>query len=199
MTDSAEDKHKKKQQKLKEKVDAKVAEATEERGVLIVITGNGKGKSTSGFGTVTRCVGHGHKAGAAQFIKGTWDNGEKNVLEKLGVEFHVMGTGFTWNTQDRAGDIAAAKKVWKEAKRMLADPELYLVLLDELTYMLSYGYLDKDEVLTALKNRPEHQTAIVTGRGAITELRELADTVSEVKDIKHAFRTGVKARQGIDW
>ncbi len=101
MTDSRDEKHKRKQQKLKEKVDAKVAEATEERGILLVITGNGKGKSTSGFGTVTRCVGHGFKAGVAQFIKGTWDNGEKNVLEKLGVEFHVMGSGFTWNTQDR--------------------------------------------------------------------------------------------------
>ncbi len=199
MTDSRDEKHKRKQQKLKEKVDAKVAEATEERGILLVITGNGKGKSTSGFGTVTRCVGHGFKAGVAQFIKGTWDNGEKNVLEKLGVEFHVMGTGFTWNTQDRKSDIEAAERVWKEAKRMLADPDLYLVLLDELTYMLSYDYLDKDEVLTALKNRPEHQTAVVTGRGAITELRELADTVSEVKDVKHAFRAGVKARQGVDW
>jgi cob(I)alamin adenosyltransferase len=196
MTD---EKHVKKQQKLKEKVDASVAQATEERGIVIVITGNGKGKSTSGFGTVARCVGHGKKAGVAQFIKGLWECGERNLLEKAGVEFAVMKTGFTWDTQDREGDIKAATEVWKQAKRMLQDPTLHVVLLDELTYMLGYDYLPKDEVLDAIRNRPYEQSVVITGRGAITELRELADTVSEVKDIKHAFRAGVKARLGVDW
>ena len=196
MTD---EKHVKKQQKLKEKVDASVAQATEERGIVIVITGNGKGKSTSGFGTVARCVGHGKKAGVAQFIKGLWECGERNLLEKAGVEFAVMKTGFTWDTQDREGDIKAATAVWDRAKQMLQDPTLHVVLLDELTYMLGYDYLPKDEVLDAIRNRPYEQSVVITGRGAITELRELADTVSEVKDIKHAFRAGVKARLGVDW
>tara|TARA_B100000745_G_scaffold74288_1_gene44800 strand:- start:1273 stop:1863 length:591 start_codon:yes stop_codon:yes gene_type:complete len=196
MTD---EKHVKKQQKLKEKVDASVAQATEERGIVIVITGNGKGKSTSGFGTVARCVGHGKKAGVAQFIKGLWECGERNLLEKAGVEFAVMKTGFTWDTQDREGDIKAATAVWDRAKKMLQDPTLHVVLLDELTYMLGYDYLPKDEVLDAIRNRPYEQSVVITGRGAITELRELADTVSEVKDIKHAFRAGVKARLGVDW
>lgn len=197
--DSINQKHQKKSQLLKEKVDASVAAATIERGILLVITGNGKGKSTSGFGTVTRCVGHGYKAAVVQFIKGKWESGERNLLEKLGVPFAVMDTGFTWDTQDRNADIAAARQVWQQAKGFLADPEYHVVLLDELTYMLSFDYLDKEEVLTALKNRPENQTAVVTGRGAIRELKELADTVSEVKDDKHAFRAGIKARKGVDW
>ncbi|MCW8877861.1 MAG: cob(I)yrinic acid a,c-diamide adenosyltransferase [Kangiellaceae bacterium] len=194
-----QERHKKKAQKQKEKVDASVAKATIERGVVIVITGNGKGKSTSGFGTVARCVGHGYKAAVVQFIKGKWDCGERDLLEGHGVPFSVMGTGFTWNTQDRAGDIAAAEEVWREAKKFLADPQYHLVLLDELTYMLGYDYLDKQEVLDAIANRPENQSVVVTGRGAIRELRDIADTVSEIKDEKHAFRSGVKARQGVDW
>ncbi len=194
-----QERHKKKAQKQKEKVDASIAKATIERGIVIVITGNGKGKSTSGFGTVTRCVGHGYKAAVVQFIKGKWDCGERDLLEGHGVPFAVMGTGFTWNTQDRAGDIAAAEAVWQEAKKFLADPQYHLVLLDELTYMLGYDYLPKDEVLDAIRNRPENQSVVVTGRGAIKELRELADTVSEIKDEKHAYRAGVKARKGVDW
>lgn len=194
-----DEKHKIKAQKQKEKVDASIAKATIEKGIIIVITGNGKGKSTSGFGTVTRCVGHGYKAAVVQFIKGTWDCGERNLLESHGVPFAVMGTGFTWNTQDRSGDIAAAEKVWEQAKIYLADPQYHVVLLDELTYMLGYDYLNKEEVLDAIANRPENQTVVVTGRGAIKPLRELADTVSEVKDEKHAYRAGIKARQGVDW
>ncbi|WMS86076.1 cob(I)yrinic acid a,c-diamide adenosyltransferase [Pleionea litopenaei] len=192
-------KHKIKAQKQKEKVDARVAQAQIEQGIMLVITGNGKGKSTAGFGTVARCVGHGYKAAVVQFIKGQWDCGERNLLEQHGVPFAVMGTGFTWNTQDREADIAAATEVWEQAKIFLNDPQYHLVLLDELTYMLGYDYLPKDEVLAALKNRPEQQSVIVTGRGAISELREMADTVSEIKDIKHAFKAGIKARKGVDW
>lgn len=194
-----QERHKKKSQILKQKVDAGIARANQERGVVIVITGNGKGKSTSGFGTVARCVGHGYKAAVAQFIKGSWDCGERALLEKFGVPFAVMDTGFTWETQDREADIVAATKVWKEAKKYLSDPQYHVVLLDELTYMLGFKYLDKGEVLAAIKNRPEEQTVVITGRGASGELRQLADTVSEIKNEKHAYAAGIKMRKGVDW
>lgn len=196
---SEQEKHKRKSQKQKENVDAGIAKAQIERGMVLVITGNGKGKSTAGFGVVTRCVGHGYKAAVAQFIKGTWECGERVLLEQHGVPFSVMKTGFTWDTQDREGDIAAASKVWVEAKKYLSDPQYHVVLLDELTYMLGYKYLDKTEVLEAIKNRPTEQTVVITGRGAIKELRDLADTVSEIKDEKHAYKAGLKARKGVDW
>ena len=191
--------HKARQQKVKEQVDAKVAAAQEEKGLLLIITGNGKGKSTSGFGTVARAVGHGLNAAVAQFIKGTWDNGERNLLEKLGVEFQVMATGFTWETQNKAADTNAAQRVWQECKRMLQDDAIDVVLFDELTYMVSYGYIDLDEVVEALTNRPKMQSVVITGRGAHRTLIEMADTVSEVKNVKHAFESGVKALKGVDW
>lgn len=191
--------HQKRMQKTKEKVDARIEAAQEERGIFIVITGNGKGKSTSGFGTVTRAVGHGLTAAVAQFIKGTWDCGERNLLEKNGVEFHVMNTGFTWNTQDREKDIAAADKVWQEAKKLLADKSVDLVMLDELTYMITYKYLELDDVVEAIKNRPANQHVIVTGRAAHRTLTDMADTVSEVRPTKHAFDAGIKAQKGVDW
>jgi len=194
-----QDKHKRKSQKLKESVDAGIAKAQIDRGIVLVLTGNGKGKSTAGFGTVTRAVGHGQKAAVAQFIKGTWECGERNILEEHGVPFSVMNTGFTWDTQDREADIAAAKIVWNDIKKYLKDKEYQVVLLDELTYMLSFDYLDKNEVLETIANRPENQTVIITGRGAITELRDMADTVSVIKDEKHAYTSGIKARQGVDW
>ena len=197
MTDDA--KHKKKSQKLKEKVDAGIAKATEERGVVIVITGNGKGKSTSGFGTVTRAVGHGYKAAVAQFIKGQWDCGERDLLQSHGVPFYVMNTGFTWETQSREVDTIAAEKVWNDIKPYLSDPDYHLVLLDELTYMMSFGYLDETEVLEAIANRPKNQSVVVTGRGAPTALRDLADTVSDIKEVKHAYTQGIMARKGVDW
>ena len=197
--ENEQEKHKRKSQKLKEKVDATVEKAQIERGIILVITGNGKGKSTAGFGTVTRAIGHGYKAAVAQFIKGTWACGERVLLEEHGVPFSVMETGFTWDTQDREGDIIAAKKVWKDVKDFLKNPEYHVVLLDELTYMLSFDYLDKQEVLDAISNRPENQTVIITGRGAIRELRDLADTVSVIKDEKHAYTCGIKARKGVDW
>ncbi|TCS39030.1 cob(I)yrinic acid a,c-diamide adenosyltransferase [Reinekea marinisedimentorum] len=194
-----EQRYKERQQKRKNKVDETVSSAQIERGLLLVITGNGKGKSTSGFGTVARAIGHGQKAAVVQFIKGTWECGERNLLESHGVEFAVMATGFTWDTQDREADILAAEKAWSDAKRMLADPGLDLVLLDELTYMLSYKYLGLEEVLQTIANRPAEMSVVVTGRGAHPLLIEMADTVSEVKSVKHALNAGLKARKGIDW
>ncbi|MFV7497444.1 cob(I)yrinic acid a,c-diamide adenosyltransferase [Klebsiella michiganensis] len=193
------DRHRQRQQKLKTQVATRVAAATEQKGILIVFTGNGKGKSTAAFGTATRAVGYGKRVGVAQFIKGQWDNGEYNTLHPLGVEFHIMGTGFTWETQNREADIEAASAVWQESKRMLADPSYDLVVLDELTYMLAYHYLDTQEVIAAIENRPPRQNVIVTGRGCHARLLELADTVSELRPVKHAFDSGIQAQVGIDW
>ncbi len=193
------DRHQIRQQKLKETVDEKIAAAQEERGLILVITGNGKGKSTSGFGMIARAVGHGQRCGVGQFIKGTWDCGERNLLEQHGVQFAVMATGFTWETQNKANDTQAARATWESCQRMLQDDTLDVVLLDELTYMIAYQYLDIDSVLKAIKNRPSHQSVIITGRAAHRELLAIADTVSEVKNVKHAFENGIKARKGIDW
>jgi len=180
-------------------VDAAIDAASDERGLLLVITGNGKGKSTSAFGMVARALGHGMKVGVVQFIKSRTDTGEEAFLGKQpGVEWHVTGDGFTWDTQNRAQDIATAQRGWAIAARMLADPAYQLVVLDELTYLLSYGYLDADTVLDALAHRPPMQHVVVTGRAASDALIELADTVSVVADEKHAFRAGVKAQPGID-
>jgi len=195
----SDERHRERQQRLKEKVDARVAEARQERGILLVLTGNGKGKTTAAFGTATRAVGHGKKVGVIQFIKGEWPNGERNLLEPHGVEFQVMATGFTWDTQDKAGDTAACLAVWQHAKRMLMDEALDLVILDELTYMVAYDYLPLEEVLTALKQRPRQQTVIVTGRGCHRDILEMADTVSELRPVKHAFDAGIKAQIGIDY
>lgn len=194
-----EERHQQRQQRLKEQVDARIAAAQQVRGLLLVLTGNGKGKTTAAFGTVTRAVGHGMKAGVIQFIKGQWPNGEKNLLQQHGVEFQVMATGFTWETQNKESDTLACQAVWQHGKRMLADSTLDLVLMDELTYMVSYGYLALEELLEALQNRPQHQTVIITGRGCHRDLLDLADTVTEMRPVKHAFDAGIKAQQGIDW
>lgn len=198
-TDNDKSRHKARMQEHKAKVDERVAQAQDEKGILIVITGNGKGKSTSGFGTVTRAVGHGQKAAVVQYVKGTWPCGERDLLQAHGVPFHVMGTGFTWETQDKETDIAAAKKAWEQSKVWLQDPTINLVLLDELTYMLSYKYLDVDEVVQTLQNRPVMQNVIVTGRACHRAVMDIADTVSEVKSVRHAFDAGIKAQVGIDW
>ncbi|MBJ7220763.1 MULTISPECIES: cob(I)yrinic acid a,c-diamide adenosyltransferase [unclassified Brenneria] len=195
----SDQRHQQRQQRIKERVDARIAAASEIRGILMIFTGNGKGKTTAAFGTVTRAVGHDLRAGVIQFIKGEWPNGEKNLLQKHGVEFQVMATGFTWETQNRQTDTDAAQKVWRHGKRMLADPQLDLVVLDELTYMVSYGYLELEEVLSALRDRPAGQTVIITGRGCHRDLLEMADTVTEMRPVKHAFEAGIKAQQGIDW
>ncbi|MGB7801567.1 cob(I)yrinic acid a,c-diamide adenosyltransferase [Buttiauxella sp.] len=195
----SDDRYQQRQQRQKEKVDARVAAAQEERGILIVFTGNGKGKTTAAFGTASRAVGHGKKVGVIQFIKGQWPNGERNLLEPMGVEFQVMATGFTWDTQNRETDTAACMEVWQHAKRMLADSSLDMVILDEITYMVAYDYLALEEVLAALTQRPEKQTVIVTGRGCHRDILEVADTVSELRPVKHAFDAGVKAQIGIDY
>ncbi|GAB7218032.1 cob(I)yrinic acid a,c-diamide adenosyltransferase [Dickeya oryzae] len=195
----SDDRHQQRQQRLKEKVDARIAAATDVRGILMVFTGNGKGKTTAAFGTVTRAVGHGLKAGVIQFIKGEWPNGEKNLLQQHGVEFQVMATGFTWDTQNRQTDTEAAQRVWQHGLRMLADDSLDLVVLDELTYMLSYDYLPLNDVMIALQQRPAHQSVVITGRGCHRDLLEMADTVTEMRPVKHAFDAGIQAQQGIDW
>ncbi|PWC20791.1 cob(I)yrinic acid a,c-diamide adenosyltransferase [Brenneria roseae subsp. roseae] len=195
----SDERHQQRQQRIKERVDARIAAANDIRGILIIFTGNGKGKTTAAFGTVTRAVGHNLRAGVIQFIKGEWPNGEKNLLQKHGVEFQVMATGFTWETQNRQTDTDAAVKVWQHGKRMLADPQLDLVVLDELTYMVSYGYLALDDVINALNQRPAGQTVIITGRGCHRDLLEIADTVTEMRPVKHAFEAGIQAQQGIDW
>ncbi|HCL6064522.1 TPA: cob(I)yrinic acid a,c-diamide adenosyltransferase [Klebsiella pneumoniae] len=195
----SDERYRERQQRLKDKVDARVAAAQDERGIVMVFTGNGKGKTTAAFGTATRAVGHGKKVGVIQFIKGTWPNGERNLLEPHGVEFQVMATGFTWNTQDRDSDTAACLAVWEHARRMLADDQLDLVLLDELTYMVAYDYLPLESVLSALRERPAHQSVIITGRGCHCDIIELADTVSELRPVKHAFDAGIKAQMGIDY
>ena len=195
----SDERYRERQQRLKDKVDARVAAAQDERGIVMVFTGNGKGKTTAAFGTATRAVGHGKKVGVIQFIKGTWPNGERNLLEPHGVEFQVMATGFTWNTQNWDADKRAADEAWAQAVAMLSDPALSLVVLDELTYMLKYNYLDTAEVVRAIQARPPMQTVIVTGRAAKPELVELADTVSEIADRKHAYKAGVKAQAGIDF
>ncbi len=197
--DRKEERHKARQQKVKEQVDERIAAAQEVKGILLVLTGNGKGKSTSGFGTICRAVGHGLSCSVAQFIKGTWDNGERNLLEKLGVNFQVMGTGFTWETQSKDKDTEAAQQIWVECKQMLQDDSIDVVLFDEITYMINYGYIELEEVLEALKARPFMQSVVITGRGAHRDLIELADTVSEVRNVKHAFDNGVKALKGVDW
>ncbi|MEG8386000.1 cob(I)yrinic acid a,c-diamide adenosyltransferase [Klebsiella quasipneumoniae] len=195
----SDERYRERQQRLKDKVDARVAAAQDERGIVMVFTGNGKGKTTAAFGTATRAVGHGKKVGVIQFIKGTWPNGERNLLEPHGVEFQVMATGFTWNTQDRDSDTAACLAVWEHARRMLADDQLDLVLLDELTYMVAYDYLPLEAVLSALRERPAHQSVVITGRGCHRDIIELADTVSELRPVKHAFDAGIKAQMGIDY
>jgi cob(I)alamin adenosyltransferase len=198
---SKDERHKKAMEKQKAQVDASIAAASEERGVAVLLTGNGKGKSSSAFGMVMRALGYGQKVGVVQFIKGEQLSGEEIYLRNHcpQVAFYQMGTGFTWNTQDRSGDIAAARKTWEFGKPMLSDPSYDLVVFDELTYMLSFNYLPEDEVIQAIRERPREQSVVVTGRGGGSALREVMDTVSEVKEVKHAFTAGIKARRGVDY
>ena len=193
--------HKASMEKQKSKVDANIEAADEQRGVAILLTGNGKGKSSSAFGMVMRALGYGQKVGVVQFIKGQQLSGEEIYLKEHcpQVAFYQMGTGFTWDTQDREGDIKAARDTWAVARPMLEDPSFDLVVLDELTYMLAYKYLSEQEILDALSNRPREQSVVVTGRGGGSALQAIMDTVSEVKEIKHAFQAGIKARQGVDY
>jgi len=193
------DEHKQKMQEQQRQVRAKIADAKTRRGVIIYLYGNGKGKSSSAFGTLARSVGHGKKGAVVQFIKGKWKTGEQAIFRQLGVKHLVMGTGFTWDTQDREKDIAAAETVWNEAAPLFRDPAYDIIILDEITYMFKYGYLSAAEVSEVLLARPEKQNVIVTGRDTIPELLEIADTISEVKEIRHAFHHGVKAQKGIEF
>jgi cob(I)alamin adenosyltransferase len=178
-----------------------LATKTEERGLLIVHTGAGKGKSTAAFGMVLRCIGHGFRVGVVQFVKGAWSTGERTVLGRFPdlVTCRAMGEGFTWDTQDRARDIAAARAAWETAKEMIADQSYRMVLLDELNIVLRYDYLPLDEVLAALRGRPRDLHVVVTGRNAPTPLVEIADLVTEMTLVKHPFRAGVKAQAGIEF
>ena len=193
--------HKAAMQKQKASVDASIAAADLERGVAILLTGDGKGKSSSAFGMVMRALGYGHKVGVVQFIKGEQLSGEEIYLKEQcpQVAFYQMGTGFTWDTQDRSGDIAAAVRTWAVARPMLEDPSFDLVVLDELTYMIAFKYLSEEEIIEAIRNRPQGQSVVVTGRGGGKALQDAMDTVSEVKEIKHAYRAGIKARKGVDY
>jgi cob(I)alamin adenosyltransferase len=184
----------------KDVVDDRIAAAQAERGVLLVNTGNGKGKSSAGFGLVARALGHGMQVGVVQFIKGRADTGEEAFFRiQPGVTWHVMGEGFTWETQDRARDVAAAAAAWAMAREMLQNPALGLVVLDELNIALKYQYLDLERVLADLRARPPLQHVVVTGRGAPPALVEAADTVTDMTPVKHAFAAGVKAMPGMEW
>jgi len=178
-----------------------LATKTEERGLLIVHTGAGKGKSTAAFGMVLRCIGHGFRVGVVQFVKGAWSTGERTVLARFPglVTCRAMGEGFTWDTQDRARDIAAARTAWEAAKKMIADKSYRMVLLDELNIVLRYDYLPLDEVLAVLRGRPRDLHIVVTGRNAPAPLVEIADLVTEMTLVKHPFRAGVKAQAGIEF
>jgi len=196
-----EARHKKKMQKQKQSIDSTIASADKEQGVVILLTGDGKGKTSSAFGMVLRALGYGYRVGVVQFIKGEQLSGEELYLknELPEVDFYQMGTGFTWDTQDRSGDIVAAEKTWAVVEPMLKDERYHLVILDEITYMLSFKYLDEDRIINAIKARPTNQSVVLTGRGGGSAIRDIADTVSEVKDIKHAYHSGIKARKGVDF
>ena len=196
-----EQRHRDKMAKKKAAREKIMAKKSGEKGLLIVHTGTGKGKSSAAFGMAIRCVGHGMKVGVIQFIKGAWDTAERRVLESFGelVTFKAMGEGFTWETQDRARDIAAAIRAWDEAREMLADPSYAMVILDELNVVLRYGYLDLEPVLDGLSARPDRQHAVVTGRNAPEALVAAADLVTEMTLVKHPFREGVKAQPGVEF
>jgi len=193
--------HAMKMKRKKEARDKIIATKTIEKGLLIVHTGKGKGKSTAAFGMVFRALGHGQKVGVVQFVKGKWETGERDVLNRFEdlVTIRTMGEGFTWETQDRSRDIAAARTAWEQAKELIDDPDIKMVLLDELNIVLRYDYLPIEEVVEVLTNKPEDKHVIVTGRNAKDELVEAADLVTEMTMIKHPFRAGVKAQAGIEF
>jgi cob(I)alamin adenosyltransferase len=198
-TAEREQRHRDRMQRKKAVVDAAIARADRDRGLLLLLTGNGKGKSSSAFGMVARALGHGMQVGVAQFIKGRSDTGEEGFFRRQsGIRWHVLGEGFTWETQDLARDTETAQRGWTVAREMLRDPSLDLVVLDELTYPLKYGWLAIETVLDDLAARHPMQHVVITGRAAPQALIDAADTVTELRDIKHAFRAGVRAQKGVD-
>jgi len=196
-----EARHRDRMRRKKELIDRRIAKATIDRGVLVVNTGNGKGKSSSGFGMLARSLGHGFRCGVVQFIKGSFSTGEEaffRMFEDGPLEYNVMGEGYTWETQDKARDVAAAMAAWEVAERMLGDPSFDFVLLDELSIALVKHYIPLERVLDALKARPASQHVVVTGRGAPDALVEAADTVTEMRVVKHAYQAGIRAQKGIE-
>lgn len=205
-TDAGKDeRHAKRMARKKAVVDESISAAQEERGVFVINTGNGKGKSSAAFGVVARAIGHGMKVAVIQFIKGRSDTGEEEFFRRVAavfpdhVEWHVTGEGYTWDTQDNTRDKATAETAWQIAERYLTDPAFGLVVLDEFTYVLKYGWLEMEKVLATLAQRPHMQHVIVTGRAAPDALVEAADTVTDMTMVKHAFRAGVKAMPGLEW
>jgi cob(I)alamin adenosyltransferase len=200
-TAALNERHRVRMERKKAIIDAKIAAADKKIGIIIVNTGNGKGKSSSAFGMVGRALGHGMKVGVVQFIKGAMSTGDELFLRRFpdDVSFHAMGEGYTWETQDRERDVLKAQQAWEQARRFLSDPAYGLVVLDELNIALKYRYLDVDTVIADLLDRPEMQHVVVTGRGAPPELIAVADTVSEMTDVKHAFRAGIAAQAGTEW
>ena len=192
--------HKSRMKELKSTVDQKMKAAQRDAGVLIVLTGDGKGKSSSAFGMAARALGHGMKVGVVQFIKGAIKTGEAKFFSRFPdeVEYHTAGEGYTWVTQDRERDIAKAREGWDHARRMLADPAIGLIVLDELNIVLKYGYLQVEEVLTAVRARPAMQHVVITGRSAPQEIIDAGDTVTEVTLVKHAFNDGIRAQKGVE-
>ena len=195
------ERHRARMERKKAVIDAKIAAADKKIGIIIVNTGNGKGKSSSAFGMVARALGHGMKVGVVQFIKGAMSTGEELFLRRFpdDVSFHAMGEGYTWETQNRERDIAKAEEAWEQARRFLADPAYGLVVLDELNIALKYRYLDVHTVIADLLDRPEMQHVVVTGRAAPPELIAIADTVTEMNVVKHAFKAGIAAQAGTEW
>jgi cob(I)alamin adenosyltransferase len=201
MSDDINERHRVRMERKKAIIDAKIASADKRIGIIIVNTGNGKGKSSSAFGMAIRALGHGMKVGVVQFIKGALQTGEERFLRRFPEEisFHAMGEGYTWETQNRERDIAKAQLAWEKARTFLADPEIGLVVFDELNIALKYKYLDVDVVINDLLARPPMQHVVVTGRGAPPELIEIADTVTEMEVVKHAFKAGIGAQAGTEW
>jgi cob(I)alamin adenosyltransferase len=201
MSDDINERHRVRMERKKAIIDAKIAAADKQIGIIIVNTGNGKGKSSSAFGMAIRAMGHGMKVGVVQFIKGALQTGEERFLRRFPEEisFHAMGEGYTWETQNRERDIAKAQLAWEQAKKLLADPEVGLVIFDELNIALKYKYLDVDTVINDLLARPPMQHVCITGRGAPPELIEIADTVTEMEVVKHAFKAGIGAQAGTEW
>ncbi|EKM96540.1 cob(I)yrinic acid a,c-diamide adenosyltransferase [Pseudomonas stutzeri] len=199
--DARDERHRARMQRKKAVVDEKIAQAQDEYGLLLVHSGNGKGKSSSAFGMVARALGHGMQVGIVQFIKGAASTGEEAFFRRFPeeVRYHVMGEGFTWETQDRQRDIAKAQQAWTVARELLDDERIGLVVLDELNIALKYGYLELDSVLADIAARPLLQHVVVTGRGALPGMIEAADTVTEMNLVKHAFKAGVKAQKGVEF
>lgn len=195
------ERHRERMERKKAVVDEKISQARREAGVVVVTTGNGKGKSSSGFGMVMRALGHGMQVGVVQFIKGAMSTGEEKFLRRFPdeVQFHAMGEGYTWETQNRERDMEKAEIAWQQALRFLNDPAIGLVLLDELNIALKYRYLDVTRVIADLRARPVMQHVVVTGRAAPQELIDMADTVSEMHEVKHAFKNGIMAQAGVEW